>query len=95
MTFNLKRIHKAVNWNKEDDNDTKHIGFIAQEVEQIFPDLVSTDPETNLKSISYTNFIPYTISALQEMDLKVEEFKEGDIDDENSMLFALRNYLSD
>ena len=74
------------NWNSEEyevdenGNDNKHIGFIAQEVEQIFPDLVATDEKTGLKSIFYTNLIPYTIEAIQEMNLKVEnlntEFKK-------------------
>jgi len=81
------------NWNTEeyevDENgkDNKHIGFIAQEMEQLFPDLVFTDEDRinpltgeGLKSIAYSNLIPYTIKALQEMNLKVEGINEFELD---------------
>jgi len=61
------------NWNNEKDNVIPHIGFLAQEVEQIFPDLVSTDPISKLKSLNYTGLTPYMIKAIQELNLKVEE----------------------
>ena len=63
------------NWNSENDTDNKHIGFIAQEMEQIFPDLVSTDEETGLKSIGYSNLTPYLVEAIKEMDLKVKNLE--------------------
>ena len=59
------------NWKKEGDTDPTHVGFIAQEVEAIFPDIVTTDEHTGLKSVAYTNFIPYTVKAVQEMNIKV------------------------
>ena len=61
------------NWKSEGDTDPKHTGFIAQEMEQIFPDLVSTDPVTGLKSISYANLTPYLVQSIQEMNLKFED----------------------
>ncbi len=83
------------NWNTEGDTDSKHIGFIAQEVEQIFPDVVMTDSETDLKSIAYTNLIPYTIKAIQEMDLKVKDFSSFDLYNANSLAYLIKNYLAD
>jgi hypothetical protein len=59
------------NWNSEADSASVHNGFIAQEVEQIFPDLVSTDSHTGLKSLNYMGLIPYTVKALQQVNLKV------------------------
>lgn len=59
------------NWNTESDTDPTHIGFIAQEVESIFPDLVVTDATTGLKSLLYTNLIPYTIKALDELNVQL------------------------
>lgn len=64
------------NWNNEEDGSLKHIGFIAQEVEQVFPEIVSTDINNDQKSIAYTNLIPYTIQAIQEMDLKVKDLDQ-------------------
>lgn len=60
------------NWNTEGDSDPKHTGFIAQEVESIFPDLVTTDQTTGLKSLNYIGFIPYTIQAIEEMNITLE-----------------------
>ena len=57
------------NWNSEQDTDPKHTGFIAQEVEQVFPDLVFTDATTHLKSLNYIGLIPYTIQSIKDMNL--------------------------
>jgi hypothetical protein len=59
------------NWNTESDSTPLHNGFIAQEVESIFPDLVFTDATTGLKSLNYMGLIPYTVKALQQLNLKV------------------------
>ncbi len=60
------------NWNTEMTSDAKHPGFIAQEMELYFPDIVATDPITGLKSIAYSNLNPYLVKAIQEMNLKVD-----------------------
>jgi hypothetical protein len=59
------------NWNSELDTDSKHTGFIAQQVEQVFPELVATDATTGFKTLNYMGFAPYTIKAIQELNLKV------------------------
>jgi hypothetical protein len=60
------------NWLKHDEEvDQKYIGFIAQEVEEIFPDLVKTDDESGFKSLNYGGLMPYTIAAIQEMNIQV------------------------
>jgi hypothetical protein len=58
------------NWNNETDTDGLHNGFIAQDLEQVFPDLVATD-SNGMKSVFYTNLIPYTIKAIQEMNIQM------------------------
>ncbi len=60
-------------YNWQESSDPLVPGFIAQEFEEIFPDMVSTNPETGYKSLSYTPLIPYTVKAIQELDLKVED----------------------
>ncbi|MEI6022497.1 MAG: tail fiber domain-containing protein [bacterium] len=59
------------NWNDEQDTDPTHIGFIAQEVETVFPQVVSIDPATHLRLLSTTSLIPYTIKAIQEMHITI------------------------
>jgi hypothetical protein len=68
--MNLRPV--TYNWNSESDSDPKHTGFIAQDVQQIFPDLVSQDPNTHLLSLNYIGLVPYTIKALQEMNLQIK-----------------------
>ena len=48
-----------------DEPDTQY-GFVAQEVEAIFPEVVSTDSVTGLKSINYGRLNTFMIAALKE-----------------------------
>lgn len=82
------------NWNIENDEDDRHIGLIAQEVDQIFPDLVFTDLNTGNKSIAYTNLTPYLIEAIKELDIKVNKLHSLDTTEENSFGSLLKNYLT-
>lgn len=58
-------------WNAEDGSATPHLGFIAQEVEGIFPELVSTDAK-GMKAIAYSAFVPAIVSAVQEQQKRIE-----------------------
>jgi hypothetical protein len=62
----------SYNWRTEAEGSAKHPGFIAQEVQQIFPDLVATDPTSGLLSLNYTGLIPYTVEAIKEMNIKID-----------------------
>jgi hypothetical protein len=81
------------NWNSEGNTDPKHIGLIAQEVEQIFPDVVMTDSQTGLKSIAYTNLIPYMIKAIQEMDLKVKDLSSLNTTSATSLGSLIKSFI--
>ena len=57
------------------DFDNKHeIGLIAQEVESIAPELVSTD-EKGIKSISYGKVVAILIEAVKELNSKIEKLE--------------------
>ncbi|MEO5646400.1 MAG: tail fiber domain-containing protein [Candidatus Paceibacterota bacterium] len=58
-------------FNAEKDGTTKHTGFIAQDVEQIFPDLVSTD-KFGKKTMNYVGLVPYTVQAIKEMNVTLQ-----------------------
>ncbi len=78
-------------WKSEDESSDTHIGFIAQQVEEVFPDLVTTDRQTGLKSLNYTGLIPYTVKAVQEMDVQMQTI--ADIDTPNSLRESLVAWL--
>lgn len=52
--------------------DKKHIGFIAQEVQELYPELVSVDDDGFL-SIDYIGFIPLLVEAIKEQQTKVNK----------------------
>lgn len=58
----------SYHWKKEyrEDNEGLEYGVVAQEVEKIYPDLVSTDEE-GMKSVHYTGLIGPLIEAVKEL----------------------------
>jgi hypothetical protein len=62
---------------------TEHIGFIAQEVKEIFPELVGENKEGFL-GIKYTELIPLLVQALKEQDAKIKNLEERLIKLENA-----------
>jgi hypothetical protein len=52
--------------------NTIQYGFIAQEIQKVFPDLVAIG-EDGLMSIQYNGLIPVLVKALQEQQSQIEE----------------------
>ena len=50
----------------------KELGFIAQEVEEVFPKLVKENPETGKKMLLDSVFVPILVKALQEAADKID-----------------------
>jgi hypothetical protein len=57
-----------------DDSNRTHFGFIAQEVEQIYPHLVNTDSQGS-KSVKYSRIIPHTVSSIIEQTKLMKQQK--------------------
>jgi hypothetical protein len=59
------------NWKTQEDTDAKELGFIAQEVEQVFPSMIESSTregeETN-KLIKQPVLIPMLVKAIQELN---------------------------
>ena len=64
------------NWIAETASSSPHAGFIAQQVEALFPDLVATD-DAGMKSVSYAGFIPYIVQSIKEIIATLSSFKES------------------
>jgi len=64
------------NWIKDDsrrlDPDEPQIGLIAQEVEEVIPELVRTDRD-GFKSVSYSKLTVVLLEALKEQQAMIEE----------------------
>ena len=69
------------NWKQEDYpdmnlDDRNHVGFIAQEVEEVVPQVVSTaGDEMQTKSIAYSDLVPVLTKAIQEQQAEIEALK--------------------
>ena len=63
---------------KKDINNLQHFGFIAQEVETIFPSLVFDKPDSdykNIKAVNYLELIPLLVHRIQVMAEEIKELK--------------------
>ncbi len=71
---------KVRNFNLKGE-ETKQIGVVAQELEEIFPGMIneSKDPdskdETLYKGVKYSVFVPILIKAIQELKAEIETLK--------------------
>ena len=52
------------------------IGFLAQELKEVFPEVVFLDTTSNLYSVSYTSLIPILVEAMKEQQAQIEELKK-------------------
>lgn len=54
----------------------KHYGFIAQELQKIYPDLVVEGKDGYL-GVNYLEIIPLLVRSIQELNAKVEQYENG------------------
>ncbi|MEK7568907.1 MAG: tail fiber domain-containing protein [Patescibacteria group bacterium] len=62
----------SFDWKKDDKHS---LGLIAQEVEKVYPDLVSTDKTTGLKAVHYGNLVAPLIEAVKEQQKQIDALK--------------------
>ncbi|OAV65373.1 hypothetical protein Barb6XT_02439 [Bacteroidales bacterium Barb6XT] len=53
----------------------KRIGFLAQDIEKVFPELVETD-EDGIKSVDYIGMIPVLLEGIKELQAENEALQE-------------------
>lgn len=66
-------------WKHAQTDDRREHGFIAQEVEDILPQLVSLnkwEDGTERKFLSTKEMIPYLVAAIQEQQEQINELKQ-------------------
>lgn len=66
------------NWKTDKKNEELQYGFIAQEVEAVFPHLVSIQSwkdGTKRKFLSTNDMTPYLVEAIKEQQAQIESLK--------------------
>jgi hypothetical protein len=58
------------------DSGKSTIGLIAQEVEQVLPELVEHNQEDDVKTVSYANIVAVLIEAIKEQQVQIDALKE-------------------
>ena len=66
-------------WPAKNFPEGRQIGFIAQEMEKIFPELVDTDAK-GYKSVKYQNMTPILVEAIKTLKAQIDE-KQKQIDE--------------
>lgn len=69
----LKIEGQTFNW-KTNPTTNPEFGFIAQDVELLFPELVLTDQE-GLKSVNYEKMVPLLLEAIKAQQAQIEALK--------------------
>jgi hypothetical protein len=90
-TINALRV---VDFNRlSHPNDSLITGFIAQEVQGVYPQAV-TQGADGLLGISKDTFVPVLVKAIQEMDLKIKPLDDL-LSENNTFAELLRTFLAD
>jgi hypothetical protein len=79
MTKNIMKIRPTQFVFKSDIMKKLHYGFIAQEFEEHFPELVVSKVDknvANLKAINYLEMIPLLVHQMQQMQKEIDDLKE-------------------
>lgn len=70
----MKLQPKSYHWINTGNNSSKFFGFIAQEVEKVFPDFVTE--KRGIKAMKYDDFAVLAIAAIQEQQELLTQLKE-------------------
>ena len=60
----------AFNWISDNDDSDKTIGFVAQDVENVYPQLITE--RDGQKMLNTTGFIPFLVKAIQEQQALIQ-----------------------
>jgi hypothetical protein len=79
LTDKLMRL-VPVQYNYKEAPDKIHYGFIAQETENLFPELTTNiNEEERLKAINYLEFIPLLLLQIQDMQKEIAILKKNNL----------------
>jgi hypothetical protein len=88
----LQGVH--YDWKDENKDQSRQIGFIAQDVEKIFPELVKTD-DKGYKSMNYSKVVTVLVESVKELDDENRELEDRIVKLENMVETLLNEESSD
>lgn len=79
-----KLYQSEIDRKEAEEASRKRIGFLAQDIEKVLPELVQTD-ENGVKSIDYIGFIPLIVESLKEMQQTIQD-QQNEIENLRTLL---------
>ena len=76
VTFDWRELTKEEEEQKFQLNRGADIGVIAQEVEEVLPEIVTTREKTGYKAVKYEKLTALLIEAVKEQQTQIDELKE-------------------
>ena len=64
----------SFDWNDDSSNTGHDIGVIAQEIEEVLPEIV-IERDNGYKAVRYEKIVPLLIEAIKEQQLQIDELK--------------------
>lgn len=61
---------------KDDNSGKTHIGVTAQSVEEVYPELVTENPETGIKMVNYDGLSVIALAAVDALKTKIDILEE-------------------
>lgn len=84
-TLDIQTVNKLMNLRptsftlKNDNTNHIHYGFIAQELENEYPELIENKPDkrySKIKGVNYLEIIPLLVNKIQMMQKEIDDLKE-------------------
>jgi hypothetical protein len=85
------------NWIDPTQPTTTQLGFIAQQVEKIVPELVTTNASTTMKAVDYARVTPLLVGAVQQQQAQIDaqnrkiDDQQKEIDELSAEVAALKS----
>lgn len=76
-------------WKNPEHGERQQLGFIAQEIEKVYPELVDTD-QNGMKSVNYSHLVAPFVSALKSLYSEITQLKSK-VAEKNQRIQALES----
>jgi hypothetical protein len=78
---------------KDDETNSRRIGFIAQDMEQVVPEVVFTNPVDGLRGINYSEISAILAQAIKEQQVVIEG-QQDQIEQLKTMILDMRGEIA-
>jgi transaldolase len=76
------------NWIDPTQPTSTQLGFIAQQVQKLVPEIVTTNPSTTMKAVDYARVTPLLVGAIQQQQTQIDA-QNSKIDDQQKEIDEL------